>query len=329
MTERDNRPRWDGRRGHYEVWFLTMSAPDGRSGYWIRYTLRAPITGPPESRVWFARFDRDDPRRTFALNGPPPGADPDPPPGAYPLSWGHASLAPGAAGGTLAGGGRQVHWAVRWDTGQPTVRVLPRMLYRGPLVPTRPSTPNPEARFRGTIEVDGRPVEIDRWPGQQGHLEGSRHADRWAWAACSAFGEGGFAFQALSAQTRRGPILTPFLTFAGLGIDGRWVRLRGVGRDRRWALGSWRLRLLSRSYRVDGEVWADRASLVQARYLDPDDAPRWCYHSEVASSRLLVWERRAGAWQEVAELVSNGTTHAEWAGRTPAPGEFARHVEVP
>jgi hypothetical protein len=330
VTERDNRPRWDGRRGRYEVWFLTMSSPDGRSGYWIRYALRAPIAGPPESRLWFARFDRDDPGRTFGLNGPPPGGEPDIQPGAFPLLWGHATCATGAAAGTLAGEGRQVNWELRWDTGQPTFRILPPIFYRGGLAPTRPWTPNPEASFRGTIEVDGQSVKLDGWPGQQGHLEGTRHAERWAWASCGAFGEGeGFALQALSAQGRRGSVLTPFLTFGGLGVDGRWVRLRGVGRDRNWGLGSWRLRLRSRSYRVEGEIRAERHRLVQARYLDPDDRPRWCHNSEVASSRFLVWERRAGGWQEAAELVSDGTTHAEWAGTTPGPGEFPRHKEVP
>src|SRR4029450_12958127 len=42
--ESDNLPAWSGRRGHYEVWFLTMS--DGAAGYWIRSTTLAPDAGP-------------------------------------------------------------------------------------------------------------------------------------------------------------------------------------------------------------------------------------------------------------------------------------------
>ena len=75
---------------------------------------------------------------------------------------------------------------------------------------------------------------------------------------------------------------------------------------------------------MDAEQWA----LLQARYQDPDDRPRWCHHTDVASSRFLLWERRGGGWREVAELVSDGTTHAEWAGTTPAPGVFPRHLDV-
>jgi hypothetical protein len=123
-------------------------------------------------------------------------------------------------------------------------------------------------------------------------------------------------------------MLMPMLTFGGVRIDGRWVSLRGAGRSRTWSLAYWPLRLRSRSYRLEGEVIAEREGLLQTRYVDPDDRPRWCHNTEVASSRFLLWERRAGAWQELAELVSDGTTHAEWAGATPAPGSFARHVDV-
>lgn len=171
-------------------------------------------------------------------------------------------------------------------------------------------------------------VLVDGYPGQQGHLEGSRHAERWAWASCTAFDRAGFAIQVLSAQTRRGPLLTPFLTFAGLQVDDRWIRLRGIGRDRTWSLGRWRLALASRAYRVEGEVWAPQESMIRARYLDPDDTPRFCHNSEVASSKLVLWERRLGGWQEVASLSSAGTTHAEWAGRTEAPGPMAGYQEV-
>ena len=324
MAERDTIPRWNGRRGRYEVWFLTMSHPDGESGFWIRYTLRAPIAGPPERKLWFARFDREDPTRSFGINGFAEGRPMQGPA----FGVGDALLDAGAARGSLKGGGHEVRWDVRWPTGQETLRLLPHALYRANLAPTRPYSPNPDVRFGGTIEVDGETVDLDRFCGQQGHLEGTRHAERWAWAHCNAFGEEGYAFQALSAQGRRGPFLTPMLTHAALRVDGTWVPLRGTSLSRAWTLGIWRLRLGSRDFRVDGEIRAPWDLLLRARYLDPDDTPRWCHNTEVASSRLFVWERREDGWQELAELVSDGTTHAEWAGKTPAPGVTMDHEEI-
>jgi hypothetical protein len=326
VSEGDNRPRWEGRKGRYEVWFLTMSEPQGAAGYWIRYTVRAPITGPPERRLWFARFDRRTPRLTFGLHGSPATdggrAEPEP----THVRVGNAALGPGFAWGAISGEGREVRWDLRWRTGQPTFRVLPAPFYR--VAPTKPFTPNPDTRFGGWIEVDGVRAEVEGFPGQQGHLYGTRHDERWAWASCSSFREGGFVFQALSAQGRRGPFLTPFLTFAGLRIDDRWIRFRGTERSRTWGLGTWRIRLAARDYWLEGRVHAPDETLIRARYLDPDDTPRFCHNSEVASTELLLWERRAGGWQEVADLVSDGTTHAEWAGRTPATRVTTEHREV-
>jgi hypothetical protein len=334
VAEHDNLPFWRGERGRYEVWFLTMSAPDGRSGYWIRYTVRAPIVGPPEPRVWFARFDRDDPGRTFGINVHPETgskvlASPDEPDERFEIRIGESTLSSGRASGTLAGGGHKATWDLEFATGEPTFRLLPGPLYRGGLAQTKPYTPNPATRFRGTVEVDGEKVTLANAPGQQGHLYGTRHAERWAWAFCGAFEEGDAVFQALSAQGRRGPILTPHLAYGGLRVDGEWIRLRGVARKPPWGLGWWRLRLTGKGHRLEGEIRADLKELVRARYLDPDDRPRWCHNSEIASCRLTLFERSGPWWRATRELSSDGTTHAEWAGRTPATQVETVHTEVP
>ena len=70
------------------------------------------------------------------------------------------------------------------------------------------------------------------------------------------------------------------------------------------------------------------AASYTSRYADPDGTPRFCHNTEVASSRFVLFERRGAGWEEAAVLTSEGTTHAEWAGRTPAPGEFAQHLAV-
>jgi hypothetical protein len=322
VTEPDNRPRPPGPRGRYEVWFLTMSHPDGSSGYWIRYTTRSPVAGPPERRVWFARFDAADPARTFGLNsgiGPPPPAPPL-------FDADTARLGAGSAEGRLVGDGHDVRWRLEWPVGEPTVRILPSVMYRGSLVPTRSETPNPDVPIRGTVEVDGETTELDGFRAHQGHVEGTRHAERWAWAQCSSYGAD-LALQVLSAQGRRGPFLTPYLTFAVLRLDGEWVRLRG-DRKRTWGLGTWKLRLRSKDLRLEGSITAPTDALLRTRYLDPDDAERWCHHTDVASSRLALWRRSPGGWEWTAELVSAGTTHAEWCGRTPALGVERIHQEV-
>lgn len=328
MGEEHNLPAWRGGRPHYEVWYVTMS--DGRTGHWIRYTLSA--GRPPSARLWFARFDRDRPEPVLALNAGFPIEryvhEPEP----FEVRVGEAVFRSGYLAGSLQGGGHEVSWDLEFQPGGVTYRPLPGPMYRGGLAPTKPFSPTVHTRFLGTVTVDGEAITVDAMPGQQGHLYGSRHAERWAWAHCGAFeGEGSrgdVVLQALTAQGRRGPLTTPFLTTVGLRWRGQWLRFFRLSRAIDYGLGVWRIDVANRRYRLTGRISADPGLMVRARYHDPDGTDRYCHNSELASSRLLLFERGEGGFEEVAELASAGTTHAEWAGRTPAPVDMAEHVDV-
>jgi hypothetical protein len=316
VSEQDNVPRAQGRPGTYEVWFLTFTDRSSGTGYWIRSTVRTGTSGEGSAGVWFARFDRADPSRTLGINRvtdeskvAPEGFD---------VEIGGSVMHSGAASGALEGGGHRATWDLEYRTGDPTYRLLPDALYRGRLASTKPFSPNPDTRITGTITVDDEAVEIREAPAQQGHLFGSRHAERWAWAHCSDFIDAGAAVQALSAKGRLGPFTTPYVTFVGVRWEGRWIRLAKLGRRPDFELGTWRVDLESRQYRLTGRIEAPARDLIRARYQDPDGRPRFCHHTGVASCRLALFERRAGALEEVALLESRGSTHAEWAGRTPA-----------
>jgi hypothetical protein len=60
MTRSPNVFRWNGRPGHYEVYYLTLTDPASGVGVWIRYTMTAPLaaTGQvPSAALWFVAFD--------------------------------------------------------------------------------------------------------------------------------------------------------------------------------------------------------------------------------------------------------------------------------
>jgi hypothetical protein len=324
--EEDNRPAWTGKPGRYEVWFLTMS--DGSSGYWIRYTLLAPQAGPAEGRLWFARFGRGDVKATFGINRRVPIEDVELASDDLEIRVGGGLLRSGHSQGAVSGGGHDVSWTLDFDTGAPSYRLLPDVLYRGGLAPTKPFAPNVDTAFSGRVVIDGETVPISSMPGQQGHLYGTKHAERWAWAHCGAFDQEEAVVQVLVAQGRRGPLMTPFTTFAGLMWQGRWIRFRGAARTRPFWLGGWRIDLSDRRYRLTGRVAGDPANMVQAEYHDPDGTPRFCHNTEVASARFVLFERGRAGFEEAVVLSSEGTTHAEWAGRTPAPGEFTPHLSI-
>jgi hypothetical protein len=220
-------------------------------------------------------------------------------------------------------------WSLTFPFGEETYRLLPDALYRGGLAPTRPYVPNPDTRITGSVVVDGVALSVAEAPGQQGHLVGSRHAERWAWAHCSSFLDEDAVLHALTARSRRGPLWTPYLTSVGLRYGDRLIRFRSTSRRPDFGLGAWRLDLANRHFRLTGRIEAPTLAMLRARYEDPDGRERWCHNSEIASSRLALFERRRAGFEEVALLESRGTTHAEWAGLTPAATVERAFVEVP
>ena len=328
VSEQDNTPLWTGRPGTYEVWFLTVSDLGTGRAYWIRSTLTAPEAGSPYGVVWFAQFDRGNPRETFGLHRKYPIDAVKVGPDGFDVGIGESAFRSGHLQGAIEGAGRRVRWDLAFPTGEETYRLLPDLMYRGSLAPTKPYSPNVSTPVSGTVEVDGQAVELQGGSGQQGHLFGTQHAQRWAWAHCAAFEGEEAVVHALTAQGRRGPFTTPFVTNVGIRWQGRWIRLTKLSRRRDFNLGTWHVDVGNRRYRLAGRVEAPAEALIRARYEDPSGDPRFCHNSEVASCRLALFERKAGGFEEVALLESRGTTHAEWAGRTPARSVPHEHVEV-
>jgi hypothetical protein len=325
VAESDNLPLASG-TAVYEVWYLTFTDRETGRGYWVRSTHLLPRRGPASAGVWFARFDPADPAGTFGVHRTSPSwtIDAD----AFDVRIAGARMTTGHAIGGVEAEGRTVTWDVEWPTGEPTYRVLPAFMYRRGLAPTRPYAPNVDTRFSGEITVDGETSVVFEAVGQQGHLAGQRHAERWAWAHCGEFDGDEAVVHALTAQARRGPFDTPYLTAVGVRWHGRWIRLSKWGRRRDFGLGSWKVDVENRSFRLTGRIEAPARALLRARYEDPDGSFRYVHNSEIASCRLALFERRVWGFEEVALLESRGTTHAEWAGRTPATAVEREFVEV-
>jgi hypothetical protein len=326
VSEQDNIHILTGGPG-YEVWFLTFTDLATGTGYWIRSTLHAPAHGPRHAGVWFARFDPADPTGTFGIHRR--SAEWSVSPTAFAVRiGGDCLMSSGHAEGTLEGGGRSVRWELDYPTGRESYRLLPGVFYRGGLAPTRAWSPNVDARVQGTVWVDGQAARIGQAPAQQGHVVGTRHAERWAWAHCGSFEGEEAVVHAITAQGRRGPFVGPFVTSIGVRWQGGWIRLFKVSRRRDFGLGTWKVDVQNRRFRLAGRIEAPARAMLRARYDDPDGMVRYCHNSEIASSRLALFERRAGGFEEVALLESRGTTHAEWAGRTPAPAVGNEFSEV-
>lgn len=337
--ERDNRQVWDGaRRGHYEVWYLTLNHQASRTGYWIRYTMESPRDGhgAPYAQLWFAHFAADDPSRTFAINRRFPieemstGADP------FAVAIADAVLTDGSALGALAGGDHEVAWDLRWTPSPTTHRQLPDVFYRrGGLGDTTVLTPNLNVQLHGTITVDGTTHALAGDPGGQTHLWGRKHAFHWAWGHCNAFeGNDSAALETLTVRLkRRGRVLPP-LTICGLHLDGEELlfnQLRHTAINR-GTMGTafYRFSGQGARARIEGEYSCRPEDMVVAEYADPDGEPSWCSNTEVADLRVTVWERAGllGRWRERARLLAPRRGHFEVGARERDPAVKKDHQPI-
>jgi hypothetical protein len=212
--------------GRYESYYLRAVDPDARRGVWIRHTLLQRPGGPPAGSLWCTLWDADA--------GPPvvvkstPGV-------AVAGEWldiADAHFGPDAVRGTAAAGTHVATWDLRFEPAAPPLRHLPHpVLYRAPLPRTKLESPAPLAQISGSVEVDGRRLELDGWAGMVGHNWGAQHAERWLWLHGVGFEGAPRAWLDLAVgRVRVGPATTPWVANGALMLDGRRRALGGLGR---------------------------------------------------------------------------------------------------
>jgi hypothetical protein len=330
MSASANDFRWNGRPGHYEVYYVTLTDPVTGVGFWIRYTMVAPLeqAGEPAScALWFLAMDPRDGGSTFGRKATFPIA-------ALRAEREPFTLAIDRAGMTEAGmegSFEDVSWELRWAKQARAYEHVHRTIQRVGAAQTVLVLPGADLSIDGTIEFAGRRLELSGARGGQAHLWGSKHALSWAWVHCNDFrtldGEPmADAFvDGVSVVLRRfgrdvGPS-TPVVA----RVDGEDFEstspLRVLANDSTFSLTGWRFQAVAGRRKLIGEVVADRALLAGVTYHDPDGELAYCYNGETASMRLHVYERarQVGGWAHRRTLQSAGRVHFEYAQRTPVP----------
>jgi hypothetical protein len=333
-SEQDNLTRWDGvRRGFYEVYFLKLNDRASRTALWVRYTLLIPIdpARPAEASLWGIFFDAADPARNLAVKSTVHLEDP-----AAAVTLGRhgfrvtlagAELTHGHANGAIDGAAGPLRWDLHWDPPDEPVRLFPAASwYEGRFPKTKYTSPAFAVRFRGRVESAGRTITLDGAPGQQSHLWGVKHAERWTWAHCNDFdGAPAAAFEGLTARIRLAPgVASPPLTALRFHWGGETFVFnqpldmvwRNRSRDR---LGHWEFMATAQDVRFAGAVTARIEDVVGVGYTDPDGETLVCHNTKVADAHVQVLRRRGGAWAPEAHLVASGTVALETVTREGDP----------
>jgi hypothetical protein len=328
MLDTPNALRWNSGPGHYEVYYLTLTDPDTGVGFWIRYTMVAPLaqTGAQSSAaLWFLAMDPGAPdggpfgrKASFPIASLSSETEP------FALRIGDATLTDRSMTGAL----HDVEWDLRWTPGRAYEHVHP-LLRR--IAGTILVLPHADVAIEGAISYAGRRFDVRSARGGQAHLWGSKHAGSWAWLHCNDFttpsGEpvpDTFVDGVSVIVPRFGRDVGPSTPFVGR-IDGRDFAstspVRVLSNSSRFSPGGWHFEVVDGSRRLVGEVEAERGSLAGVTYHDPDGELAYCYNSETCSLRLHLYERSRAVrgWVHRRTLEAPGRAHFEYAQRTPLP----------
>lgn len=314
-----NALRYAGGRGHYEVYYLTLTDPASGVGLWIRYTLLAPDEGDATCSLWFIASDPAGPplarKRTLPIGELHATAGP------FRLAVGDADLGDDGMRGAFG----DVAWDLSWTVHAPGAQPVHPLLERTRVARTVLTLPHPHVRVSGTVRIGERTLTLRAAPGGQAHLWGRAHAARWAWAHCSDFAARPDDWlDAVSVYLPRlgrelGPS-TPVVGRIGGEPFAATGPLRVARTASRFGVGGWTFDARDGRRRLQASVSAPAETLAGVTYHDPDGAPAYCYNSEVATMRLDVLHRAGRGWTRTETLESDGRAHFEYAQRRPVAG---------
>jgi len=321
QAEKDNIFRWDGRRGHYEVYYIKFNHLQSRTGYWLRYTLLSPLEGEAIAELWGMFYDPSNPNNNFALKETYPLSETQFSRERFYLRIGPSALYHTGAKGEIKKYGSSLRWNLSFSMNRMSFRHFPiDLMYRLALPRTKVLSPHFDTRVSGRIEVNGRIYECQNEPGQQAHLWGTKNAEMWTWGHCNAFAEDpGAVFEGISARFRIGPWLSPavnpfFIRWKGMDYSMNGF-LQSVRNESRTELPRWSFNARSGDFTFSGEMSARTEDFIGVEYTDPDGEKLWCNNTKVANLVITIYKNgrkldtltseRAAAFEKVAREKDN------------------------
>jgi hypothetical protein len=318
--EKDNIIVWDGKkRGHYEVYYLKFNDTEKQIAFWIRYTFLIPKSEKfePVAEVWAIYFDKKNPSNNSAWKETYQFHYTEIEKEKFRITIAGSTLTNDRAVGSIGQGRNSIYWDISFQPQEKTFKHFPKeWIYKFPLPKTKLLAPNLSIKISGRTMVKGITSEFKNLPGHQAHIWGTKHAQKWAWANCNYFNESqNSIFEALTAQIKIGPILSPKLTLVYCNIEGENFLFNNfsqlIRNESKYNLEKWNVKSENEKYKLEAEITNGVQDMVGVMYVDPDGKKRFCNNTKVADMKLTIFEKINQKWIEKKKLTSNGTTAFE------------------
>ncbi len=141
--------------GHYESFYVKACRPGGGQGIWIRHTVHKRPNARPQGSIWFTFFDAEA-EGPLATKVTVPSAQLSSPAGSW-IRVAGAEIGPWRADGSIETDALSASWELAFEGSAPPCRYLPAdWLYDAKVPRTKFEAPYPDARFSGTMRVDGK-----------------------------------------------------------------------------------------------------------------------------------------------------------------------------
>lgn len=276
--------------GHYESWFLRANSPTDARAFWLRYTIFCPRGRPRDAvgELWSIVFDGRNDEIVASKT-------------VHPLErchFEHDALGVRIADAVLEddaarGDNGRTGWDLRWAGDEPPLLLLDRSAYARSFPRAKALVGRPQARFEGSLTVDGQRIDVGGWIGSQNHNWGSQHTDRYAWGQVAGFDEHPEAFlECATARIKIGPVWTPWVTQAVLRLGKEEYRVPGLvaGARSKGRYDYFHWAFVARCDRglLRARIEAPRKRFVALRYDDPPGGAKICLNSKLARADLTL-----------------------------------------
>src|SRR5437588_4782128 len=163
MSKRWNDLQWDGEPGHYEVYYLPFTDPATRVGFWIRYTMVAPLPEAGEEAtcsLWLCAMDPADPTQNVGLKSSLPAASLTGRTNPFHLRLGEARLSDHGMAGAIEANGTRYSWELEWSPRLPAYGHVHPLLRAAKLAKTVLFLPHPDVEVNGTVSLGDRIIGV-------------------------------------------------------------------------------------------------------------------------------------------------------------------------